>query len=208
MKVINKILMTIAIVLVLSMPMFVSGCFGDQEGIKLHTEFKTQYYVGEALDLTNGKIEYTDDDGKKMFVAITNSMVTGFDNSTVGTREMIITYEENTILVSYTITMADVELNAVYYHEDAVLGSSGNDYVKFTNQNTMLVVVGDSADFTNAHQIVVTRSVVSGKVVYSGNIEEGVTATITVLDNNTLSFHIVIGDIPGNEATFTLTKMA
>lgn len=72
------------------------------DGISIHTNFDTTYYVGEDLDVTGGIINYTKD-GKTSQVVITDSMITGFSNDVAGTRNMVITYLGETLVVSYVV---------------------------------------------------------------------------------------------------------
>lgn len=53
------------------------ACGKTQDGIKIHSEFKTVYYVGEELDLTGGIIDYTSE-GNTVQVVISEEMVSGF----------------------------------------------------------------------------------------------------------------------------------
>ena len=102
---------------------------------------------------------------------------------------------------------SDVELNAVYYHEDSSMGS-GNDYVKFISDSYILMTVSDSADFDGKPAISITKTTASGKVIYLGSLQDGVNFTITVVDKNILTMHIVINGDSDNSTTFNLTKMA
>lgn len=138
MKKFNKTIISLALLLVLIIPIFVSGCFsGSKEKIEILSEFRTEYGIGEQVDVLNGKIQYTDKSGNKTPVVITSDMISGFDSSTVGNKTMIVSYVGNSILVEYTVARYNIELNTVYYHANSVMGNSGNDYVKFTNQNTL-----------------------------------------------------------------------
>ena len=133
MKKLNKIVVSLALVLVLAMPIFLSGCFAEKP--------------------------------------------------------------------------SDVELSAVYYHEDSSMGS-GNDYVKFISDSYILMTVSDSADFDGKPAISITKTTASGKVIYLGSLQDGVNFTITVVDKNILTMHIVINGDSDNSTTFNLTKMA
>ncbi|MGN1222101.1 MAG: bacterial Ig-like domain-containing protein [Christensenellales bacterium] len=118
MKKANKIILSIALVLILALPVFAGGCFlFDNEKIELYTSFKTEYEIGEKLDLTNGKIEYTDANGKKTIVEITTDMITAFNSDTVGNRDLIVTYKGNTITVPYKINPPFPITNAIYRYE-------------------------------------------------------------------------------------------
>lgn len=72
------------------------------DSISLYATFKTEYFVGETLNVAGGILNYTHD-GKTVQVVISNDMISGFDSEVVGTREMVLTYQENTLSISYTI---------------------------------------------------------------------------------------------------------
>ena len=87
----------------------------DKDGIKINTSFKTEYCMGDTLDVTGGILDYTKD-GKTTQVVITSTMVSGFTSSTTGTRRVVITYDGFTCMVSYTIKDARcIEDNVAYY---------------------------------------------------------------------------------------------
>lgn len=96
-----------AFALVICSTFALTGCFGGEAkvtAIDLTQTFKTQYEIGETLDVSNGiiKVTYDDDTQKDLFV--TNSMVAGFNTQTVGQKTMIITYKDSTKTVPYTVT--------------------------------------------------------------------------------------------------------
>ena len=86
MKKFSKIFLAIALIMISALSFALVGC-GEKEsvtkGISLYTNFKTEYVVGEELDLINGKIEYTDENGNKILVAITEDMISSFSTTTV-----------------------------------------------------------------------------------------------------------------------------
>ena len=134
----KKLLSCFALVLTIVCSCIIfSGC--EQERLKLTHEFKTEYYINESLDVTNGKMEYTDDDGVKNEVTITADMVDpdSFTTETVGTRELVINYNNYTLKVQYTVMdyPKPVE-NAVYYAESQLYTNDGYyDYILFDTEN-------------------------------------------------------------------------
>ena len=71
------------------------------------TNHKTDYKVGEELDVTNLTIEVTKSDGSKETVKVEKTMVTGFDSSAANpNQELTITYEGKT--TTYTIKIEEV----------------------------------------------------------------------------------------------------
>lgn len=67
---------------------------------------KTSYQVGEPLNLEEWKLTVGMSDGSFQTVPVTDGMVSGFDNSTPGDKELTITYEG--IEIKYTVSVVDV----------------------------------------------------------------------------------------------------
>ena len=91
----------------------IAGCSNDQvevqiqqDGIEIISSFKTQYFVGEDVDVTGGIISCTIN-GKTKQVALTDEMISGFSSATPGTRKLVITYQDLTMTVSYTVSVKD-----------------------------------------------------------------------------------------------------
>ena len=73
--------------------------------IKVNTPFKTEYFAGESLDVTGGKLLLTYNNGTTEIIDITASMVSNFNNAYVdGTQKSLtITYNHLTVTLNYTI---------------------------------------------------------------------------------------------------------
>ena len=83
--------------------------------IKVPQTAKTEYQIGEGIDLTDFYAEKLYSDGTKDNYPITSDMVAGFDSSSaIGQRQMIITYDSETCKIAYSV-------------------SPGAGYVKFTD---------------------------------------------------------------------------
>lgn len=78
-------------------------------GITLKTSPKTEYKVGEALDVTGGMLNRHYSDDSVLELAMTAEMVSGFDSSKAGTYTLTITYTEDNypIELTYDITVTD-----------------------------------------------------------------------------------------------------
>ncbi len=76
---------------------------------------KLAYEVGEALDVTGGKIRLTYDDGTTEVIRMTKTMVSGFDSSKGGSILLTITYEGETTSLGVTIgkELASIEVSAL-----------------------------------------------------------------------------------------------
>ena len=86
------------------------------------TDHKTDYKVGEDLDVTNLTIEVTKSDGSKETVNVDKTMVTGFNSSAANpNQELTITYEGKT--ATYTVKIEDVTPPTTTY----TVSFDGND---------------------------------------------------------------------------------
>lgn len=140
MKKTKNIMVAVLALIVLIIPAFMSGCFGDKKGkLELFNSFKTEYYVGDDLDLTNGKLKYTDKESNVTYVDILESMVSDFNTTTVGSRTLLITYQDLTLEVDYTVSEEPVAptltLNNTFkteYYVGEALDITGG-VLKYTN---------------------------------------------------------------------------
>ena len=83
------------------------------ESIKvISADHKTEYKVGDPLDVSNLKIEATMSDGSTKTVPVTSDMVGGFDTSTAGTKTLTITYEGKTTTYNINVTPVTYTLTA------------------------------------------------------------------------------------------------
>lgn len=207
MKKLSKIFLALALVLVFAVPFVFAGCENGasnakEEGIKIHTTFKTEYEVGEDLDVTNGKLVYTDTKGKETVVAITADMITSFSTATVGTRQMIVTYQGFTTLVDYEVyQVVDVNVGDLFYCRPALFGAPTPEdvenyytYVKFSADSKVSVDTSSAAPadyvpngYTQTFNT--TKEKVNKKYVYTITNPFGSNGSIviTVVDENTIS---------------------
>ncbi|MBQ3920531.1 MAG: bacterial Ig-like domain-containing protein, partial [Oscillospiraceae bacterium] len=129
---------------------------------------KTAYYIGDAIDLTNGRITVVYENGTSKVMAITADMVSGFDTSSAGTKTITVAYGGKT--ASYTITVTADAVRTV-----AVTGTFKKIYF-----------IGDDIDLTGAKLNVTynsgkTASVdVTSAMVSGFNTQTAGTRTVTV----------------------------
>ena len=76
------------------------------------TEHKTEYKVGETLDVTNLTILVTMSDTTTKTVPVTSDMVDDFDTSTAGTKTLTITYEGKKTTYNINVTPVTCTLRA------------------------------------------------------------------------------------------------
>ena len=81
------------------------------ESISVTEDIKTEYYVGDELNLDYGMIKLLYEDGSVSYVAISEDMITGFDTETPGDKTVTVTYEGKTC--TYTITVKEAEVSSL-----------------------------------------------------------------------------------------------
>ena len=75
---------------------------------------KTEYSVGDELDVSGLSVKVTYSDNSSKTVAVTKEMVSGFDSSAAGEKTLTVTYDEK-IAGTYTVSVAEdsvVEITA------------------------------------------------------------------------------------------------
>ncbi|MGN1100275.1 MAG: bacterial Ig-like domain-containing protein [Christensenellales bacterium] len=80
--------------------------------IAIATNPKTEYYIGDTLDITGATITVTYSDDTTKTVDVTIEMVTVPDLTTEGEKEVIITYSEKTVTYRITVSKTDETLLA------------------------------------------------------------------------------------------------
>lgn len=111
-------------------------------GIEIKDTPKDNYFVGDALDVTGGKITVTYDNGETEDIAITADMVTGFDGATAGTQELTVTYAEQTDTYTVTVevpTVTGIVVTTspdklVYYQTDTLDVTGGEITVSYSDK--------------------------------------------------------------------------
>lgn len=71
--------------------------------IVLQEEFKTEYFIGENLDVTNGKIKCVTYSGDEKVVDVTTDMISNFSTKSIGEFKMTLEYEGKRIDVDYKV---------------------------------------------------------------------------------------------------------
>lgn len=119
--------------------------------IELLTDIKDEYFVGDTLDITEATIKVTYTNHTTEDIIITNEMVSGFDTTTAGEKNITITFGEKTITVPYTVT--DVVATNIsiktpfktnYYVGDNLDLSNGKVTITYNNSTTKDVTITNS----------------------------------------------------------------
>lgn len=151
---------------------------------------KTNYFIGEPLDVTGGKVTVTRQAGPDEIIDLTANMVTGFDSETAGTKTLTITYQEKT--TTFDITVSEVTLTKIEWKAEPTKKSYS---------------VGESLDVTggvitatysdnSTKDITVTADMVSG--FSSAAVAEQQALTVTY-GTKTLIYNIEVTEPTGTK---------
>lgn len=117
------------------------------ESIEIYNP-KTEYYVGDELDLTYSHLKLNYDNGESIFVEIDETMISGFDTQTPGKKTLTVTYDGKTFDYEITVNPIDVSYivleslptKTVYKYTKEYLDVSGGTlFVMYTNGDTEIV---------------------------------------------------------------------
>lgn len=192
MKKFNKIFLSLALVLILAMPLLAGCSLSDLLGgntnkevetIEIVGTIKTQYLVNEEFDNNGAKLLVTFTDETTKELSLTKSM-TNFNSSAVGNKTLTITYNNKTTTASYRVDRIKLDVNYTYRYEGYLSNYSleneqenQNFYLKFKSDNTALMVTSSQLEYTwqyDADNNIVISSIVNDSqytvVVASANI--------------------------------------
>lgn len=162
---------------------------------------KTEYYVGEELNLTGAMITVRYGDGSSVDKAITVEMISGYDNTTTGSQTLTVTYSEGGVEKSATLSVAVSE-------QPDYLFTCGDEYcwniaededgiVSFESLSTSQFLMFNKLRFSGG-SISFNLKVSSNEYTY--NVASGIVFASDSLaaEHNTGSFYVV-GRDPWNE---------
>ena len=162
---------------------------------------KTNYFVGEKLDLTGGviKVTYSDNSTKTYSMKNSGVKVTGFDSSKSGASTLTVTYGGKT--TTFTVQIDAVEVsnilvgkypNKIVYQQGEELDLTGGTIIKkYNNATTQNIPMTDP-----------TISV-SG---YDKNLV-GVQSITLSIEDKTISLEIIVNQNSGEGETLTLDSI-
>ena len=157
------------------------------ESINLNEGYKTEYLVGESIDLTTLKITVAYSDSSEKVVNVTNEMLSDVDMNTVGPKEVTVTYEGKSD--SFTITVNPQPQEEVVLESIRVKGSYVTEYnVGDELDLSGMILVLTYSDLTT-EEIAVTSSMLGEVDMNVGGPKqvtityEGKTTTFSILVN-------------------------
>ena len=148
--------------------------------LKFNAPTKRQYRIGDSIDLTGGYIAEVYASGKLgNKYELTNSMISGFDSTTSGTKTIKVKFEDNTY--TYTVNV-----------QDRTLGISIKDL-----PNKTVYKKGESLDLTGA-----TLNVIKDSGVTVKNITNDM---VSGFDKNKEGYQVITVSYEGFKVTFGVT---
>jgi hypothetical protein len=169
-------------------------------GITVTAPTKTDYTVGDELDLTGGKVTVNYSDGSSDEpIDITAGMVSGFDSSAAGEKTITVTYQGKQD--SFTVNVAGVYVQSISLGTENVKnGYQYNEELDFSNLTlTANYSDGGSSDALSVQELLADESAtvnIQTATVEADQFENDVaTLTITITyQGKTASFDVTVND--------------
>ena len=148
---------------------------------------KSEYSVGEDLDLTGGKISVTYENGIKSSLALEQGMVSGYDKTNPGKQEIMISYAGGT--ASFPVTVKEVFADSLKLNYEEYSLNRGKTFTLialFSPKN----VTNKELTWETDNELVATvsnegevKGLNSGKTVITAKTDNGVEVSCTVTVN-------------------------
>ncbi|MDR0849904.1 MAG: bacterial Ig-like domain-containing protein [Christensenellaceae bacterium] len=133
--------------------------------ISVDTAFKTQYFLGEVLDVIGGRFRVNYQGGTHKIIDITSAMITGFNSAATGDRQLTIEYGNSLgsieIYVNYTVVLNEflksISYGAVLVGDDMFIDAEYDaidltDYFEGYN-NYLYAFTADAGNFDETPEI-------------------------------------------------------
>ena len=198
------ILILLATVLVFSSLFFLVSC-GDEVSIdhlEIYSMPKTEYSLGESLDIEDAKLKVVYKDNTEKLVDITSSMLSGFDPNTLGVQYIKVYYENKSTV--FTVTVSRSSVSGV----ELVIPDENVNYIEGQLLRTEGTYLQISFFDGSVERINVTREMCSGYDAYE--LGSQIISVVGYLDGveYTSSFVVTVveRELTGIEVTTAPTK--
>ena len=179
----------------------------EMETVPTKTTYIQNY---EKLDVTGGKIKVIYNDTSTDIVNMTDEMISGFDNSQIGKKALIVTYEGKT--TTYIVQIKEKVIDKVDEKDD-IKDDNKNDTKNDISNSTTNTAQNESSErnndtVTNENQEKNTiNNVVSNANSSNSKIDDGKTLKKLPLTGNNIKIVIVISTIIGIFGAYQLIKL-
>ena len=136
--------------------------------IEIETPFKTNYYTGSALNVENGEIKVTYEDGTNETLVVSADMISDFDSSTAGEYKMTLTYAGYSVEIDYIVSDAQItsvsintQFKTTYFAGDSLNLNGGSIVARYEDGNSEILpitsaMVGETFNSTTAGSKIMT----------------------------------------------------
>ena len=116
-KISIRIILSVLILTLALSAMFILAACNEKSSASLEIDkyFKQTYFKGEEVDVTGGRLIYTDESGKEHSIDIKDSMVKDFNSSTSGVKNLTVQYKGLEVQMPYTVY--GIRLGSYYLSE-------------------------------------------------------------------------------------------
>ena len=163
-----------ALLLMISCPFVLTACKKDKdddnkgggngggsgsttiESVEIVGELKTNYFVGDELDIEGIQVKITKSDNSTETITLTANMISGFDTTSAGEKTLTVTYEEETATVVYYVVepqITSIEVKEGTLKTDYFVGEA------LSVENAKLVVTYENS---TTKEVAITSEMVSG----------------------------------------------
>lgn len=152
------ILLLLAMVLIVSSTVFLASCGEDVniDHIEIYSMPKTQYALGESLDIKDASILVVYKNNSEKLVPITSSMLSGFDPNTLGEQYIKVYYENHNTIFTVRVVRANVS------HVELVVPNENLNYIEGQPLRTTGSYMLISFDDKSTERIPVAKDMCSG----------------------------------------------
>ncbi len=162
--------------------------------ITLSTSIKTSYRLGEEIDLNDAKIVAHFNNDTTQEITILESMITDFDTTTTGSRNLKITYIGHIITKNYSVSGLRmgkyIVVNEKFYLEGQLINTltSADMFLLFSSDN----VAKSGVNSTNT---VMETGTWNYDLAFNVTLEIfDMTITMRIIDDNNLEITVYSGD--------------
>ena len=189
MKKFTKLFVSFALIFTLCLTSFaLFACDNSNNTITITKQFKTTYYVGEELDVSDGEFKYVDEKGTESTVVLLSSFVKDFDSSLPGTRSLKIEYNNAALNVPYVILPYDLKNGVTYTYDNQNIPTMKVDFIFNLINGTFGVIISannQTDDYGTITKKFDEHGFIEYEVSYEIEYENDVTTQVGTIKNIT-----------------------
>ena len=167
--------------------------------IEIKTPFNTEYYTGSPLNIKNGEITATYENGESVDLDVTAEMISGFDSSEAGEFKLTLTHAGFSIEIDYVVSDAEItgiaissQFKTTYFVNEELNLDGGAIVATYEDGKSEILsiteeMVGETFDSTTAGSkiMTITYKETSVEVPYKINLIEATGISVESRFNKT-----------------------